>query len=82
MLEIVDENDEGDAEIAEMTGWFEAHTISRHGRYHLVEPSIVVEDRTITAQLAPTKGARYQMSLFLNGRYGAVVNCTECRDRT
>ena len=40
------------------------------------KPSIVVEDRTITAQLAPTKGARYQMSLFLNGRYGAVVNCT------
>jgi DNA ligase-1 len=32
-----------DAEIAEMTRWFEAHTISRHGRYRLVEPSIVVE---------------------------------------
>jgi DNA ligase-1 len=32
-----------DAEIAEMTRWFEAHTISRHGRYHLVEPSVVVE---------------------------------------
>ena len=32
-----------DVEIAEMTRWFEAHTISRHGRYHLVEPSVVVE---------------------------------------
>ncbi len=32
-----------DAEIAEMTRWFEAHTISRHGRYHVVEPTVVVE---------------------------------------
>jgi DNA ligase-1 len=32
-----------DAEIAEMTAWFEAHTISRHGRYRLVEPTVVVE---------------------------------------
>ncbi len=32
-----------DAEIAEMTRWFEAHTISRHGRYRVVEPVIVVE---------------------------------------
>ncbi len=32
-----------DAEIAEMTRWFEAHTISSHGRYRLVEPRIVVE---------------------------------------
>jgi DNA ligase-1 len=32
-----------DAEIAEMTRWFEAHTISLHGRYRVVEPSIVVE---------------------------------------
>ena len=32
-----------DAEIADMTRWFEAHTLSRHGRYRLVEPSIVVE---------------------------------------
>jgi hypothetical protein len=32
-----------DAEIAEMTRWFEEHTISRHGRHHLVQPSIVVE---------------------------------------
>ncbi len=32
-----------DAEIADMTRWFEAHTISRHGRYRAVEPTIVVE---------------------------------------
>jgi DNA ligase-1 len=32
-----------DAEIAEMTRWFEAHTLSRHGRYRLVEPTVVVE---------------------------------------
>jgi DNA ligase-1 len=32
-----------DAELAEMTRWFEAHTVSRHGRYRVVEPSIVVE---------------------------------------
>jgi DNA ligase-1 len=32
-----------DAEIAGMTAWFEAHTISRHGRYRLVEPTVVVE---------------------------------------
>ena len=32
-----------DAEIAEMTRWFEAHTIARFGRYHQVEPLIVVE---------------------------------------
>ncbi len=32
-----------DAEIAEMTRWFEAHTISTHGRFRVVEPSIVVE---------------------------------------
>ncbi len=32
-----------DAEIAEMTRWFEAHTIRQFGRYRLVEPSVVVE---------------------------------------
>jgi DNA ligase-1 len=32
-----------DAEIAQMTRWFEAHTISRHGRYRVVEPTMVVE---------------------------------------
>ena len=32
-----------DAEIATMTRWFEEHTISHHGRYRVVEPTIVVE---------------------------------------
>jgi DNA ligase-1 len=32
-----------DAEIAEMTKWFEEHTIARFGRYRQVEPTIVVE---------------------------------------
>jgi DNA ligase-1 len=32
-----------DAEIAEMTQWFEAHTVQRFGRYRQVEPSVVVE---------------------------------------
>ncbi|MDQ1323777.1 MAG: ligase 1 [Chloroflexota bacterium] len=32
-----------DAEIADMTRWFEAHTISTHGRYRVVEPTVVVE---------------------------------------
>jgi DNA ligase 1 len=32
-----------DAEIAEMTAWFEAHTLSRVGRFRVVEPSVVVE---------------------------------------
>jgi len=32
-----------DAELDEMTRWFEAHTVRRHGRYHVVEPAVVVE---------------------------------------
>jgi DNA ligase-1 len=32
-----------DAEIATMTRWFDEHTISHHGRYRVVEPSVVVE---------------------------------------
>ncbi len=32
-----------DAEIAEMTRWFEAHTIARFGRFYQVEPTVVVE---------------------------------------
>ena len=32
-----------DAEIAEMTAWFEAHTLRQHGRFRVVEPSVVVE---------------------------------------
>jgi DNA ligase-1 len=32
-----------DAEIAEMTRWFEAHTVRQLGRFRVVEPSVVVE---------------------------------------
>ena len=32
-----------DAEIADMTAWFEAHTLARYGRYRTVEPTVVVE---------------------------------------
>ena len=32
-----------DAEIAEMTRWFEAHTLEQLGRYRVVEPVVVVE---------------------------------------
>lgn len=32
-----------DAEIATMTRWFDEHTISHHGRYRVVEPTVVVE---------------------------------------
>ncbi|HEY8870368.1 MAG TPA: ATP-dependent DNA ligase [Candidatus Limnocylindrales bacterium] len=32
-----------DVEIADMTRWFEAHTVSRHGRYRVVEPTVVIE---------------------------------------
>lgn len=32
-----------DAELAAMTRWFEAHTVSVHGRYRVVEPTVVVE---------------------------------------
>ena len=32
-----------DAELAEMTAWFESHTIERRGRYRIVEPTTVVE---------------------------------------
>jgi DNA ligase-1 len=32
-----------DAELAEMTRWFEAHTIRQFGRFRLVDPTVVVE---------------------------------------
>jgi DNA ligase-1 len=32
-----------DAELAEMTRWFEAHTLEHRGRYRVVEPTVVVE---------------------------------------
>ncbi len=42
-----------DAELAEMTAWFEAHTISTHGRYRAVEPTIVVEIAFDVIQRSP-----------------------------
>lgn len=32
-----------DAELATMTAWFTEHTLQQFGRYHLVEPTVVVE---------------------------------------
>ncbi|HWH36626.1 MAG TPA: ATP-dependent DNA ligase [Candidatus Limnocylindrales bacterium] len=32
-----------DAEIADMTEWFRAHTVRQLGRFHVVEPTVVVE---------------------------------------
>lgn len=32
-----------DAELADMTRWFEEHTLRRIGRFHVVEPTIVLE---------------------------------------
>ena len=32
-----------DKEIAEMTEWFQAHTLQRIGRFHVVQPTVVVE---------------------------------------
>ena len=32
-----------DAELATMTSWFERHTLRRTGRFHVVEPSVVIE---------------------------------------
>ncbi len=32
-----------DAELAEMTTWFESHTLRRYGRYRVVEPTVVIE---------------------------------------
>ena len=32
-----------DREIADMTDWFQEHTLQRIGRFHVVEPTVVVE---------------------------------------
>jgi DNA ligase-1 len=42
-----------DAELAEMTAWFEAHTVSTHGRYRVVEPTVVVEIAFDVIQRSP-----------------------------
>ena len=50
-----------DAEIAEMTRWFEAHTLRRLGRYRLVEPTIVVEVAFDRIQPSARHGSGYAM---------------------
>ena len=50
-----------DAEIAEMTRWFEAHTLQRHGRYRLVEPSVVVEVAFDRVQRSTRHASGYAM---------------------
>jgi DNA ligase-1 len=42
-----------DAELAEMTAWFTAHTISTHGRYRVVEPTVVIEIAFDVIQRSP-----------------------------
>jgi DNA ligase-1 len=42
-----------DAELAEMTAWFETHTISIHGRYRVVEPTVVIEVAFDVIQRSP-----------------------------
>ena len=42
-----------DAELAEMTDWFTAHTISTHGRYRVVEPTVVIEVAFDVIQRSP-----------------------------
>jgi DNA ligase 1 len=42
-----------DAELAEMTDWFTAHTVSTHGRYRVVEPTIVIEVAFDVIQRSP-----------------------------
>jgi DNA ligase-1 len=42
-----------DAELAEMTDWFTAHTISTHGRYRAVEPTVVIEVAFDVIQRSP-----------------------------
>ena len=50
-----------DAEIADMTRWFEAHTLQRHGRYRLVEPSVVVEVAFDRVQRSARHASGYAM---------------------
>ncbi len=50
-----------DAEIAEMTRWFEAHTLRRLGRYRLVEPTVVVEVAFDRIQASTRHASGYAM---------------------
>jgi DNA ligase-1 len=50
-----------DAEIAELTAWFKAHTIQRYGRVHLVEPQIVLEVAFDAVQASPRHKSGYAL---------------------
>jgi DNA ligase-1 len=50
-----------DTEIADMTRWFEAHTVQRHGRYRLVEPSVVIEVAFDRVQRSARHASGYAM---------------------
>lgn len=50
-----------DAEIAELTQWFKAHTLQRYGRVHLVEPQIVLEVAFDAVQASPRHKSGYAL---------------------
>ncbi|HYF62591.1 MAG TPA: ATP-dependent DNA ligase [Herpetosiphonaceae bacterium] len=50
-----------DAEIAELTEWFKAHTTQRYGRVHLVEPQIVLEVAFDAVQASPRHKSGYAL---------------------
>jgi len=50
-----------DAEIREMTRWFEEHTLSRHGRYRVVEPAVVVEIAFDVVMRSPRHASGYAL---------------------
>jgi len=56
-----------DAEISEMTAWFEAHTLRRLGRFRQVEPTVVVEVAFDVIQ----RSARHQSGFAL--RFPRIV---------
>ena len=50
-----------DAEIAEMTAWFEAHTVSAHGRFLAVEPTTVIEVAFEAIQESPRHASGFAL---------------------
>ena len=50
-----------DAELAELTRWFTEHTLSLHGRYRVVEPTIVVEVAFDTIQVSGRHASGYAL---------------------
>ena len=65
-----------DAEIAEMTRCFEAHTVSRHGRYRLVEPRVVVEIAFDVVHRSGRHASGYAL------RFPRIVRLREDKDAT